>query len=51
MKKHQQTVLLTIMEQWPSGQGAGFPIQESHVQNQWVAPRSTQPFIILRSVK
>ena len=29
------------MEQWPSGWGAGFPIQRSHVQNQWVAPRLT----------
>ena len=40
-----------VMEQWPSGQGAGFPIQGSRVQNHWVAPRSTQPFILLRSVK
>ena len=34
------------LEQWPSGQGAGFPIQGSCVQNHWVwvAPRSTQPF-------
>ena len=39
------------MEQWPSGQGAGFPIQRSHVQNHWLAPRSTQPFILVRSVK
>ena len=39
------------MEQWPSGQGAGFPIQMSHVQNHWLAPRSTQPFILVRSVK
>ena len=37
--------------QWPSDQGAGFPIQGSHVQNHWVAPRSTQPFILPRSVK
>ena len=37
--------------QWPSGQGAGFPIQGSRVQNHWVAPRSTQPFILPRSVK
>ena len=36
---------------WPSGQGAGFPIQGSRVQNHWVAPRSTQPFILPRSVK
>ena len=39
------------MEQWPSGQGAGFPIQGSRVQNHWVAPRSTQPFILPRLVK
>ena len=24
------------MEQWPSGHGAGFPIQGSRVQNHWV---------------
>ena len=29
------------MEQWPSSEGAGFPIEGSHVQIQWVAPRST----------
>ena len=40
-----------IMEQWPSCQGTGFPIQGSHVQNHWVAPRLTQPFILLRSIK
>ena len=28
-----------------------FPIQVSRVQNHWVAPRSTQPFILPRSVK
>ena len=28
-----------------------FPIHGSHVQNYWVAPRSTQPFILLRSIK
>ena len=31
--------------------GAGFQIQGSHVQNHWVAPRSTQLFILLRSIK
>ena len=28
-----------------------FPIQMSHVQNHWVAPRSTHPFIFLSSIK
>ena len=32
-------------------EGAGFPILKSCVQNHWVAPRSTQPFILPRSVK
>ena len=27
------------------------PIQRSHVQNHWVALRSTQPFILPRSIK
>ena len=39
------------MEQWPSGQGAGFLIQASRAQNHWVAPRLTQPFILPRSIK
>ena len=39
------------MEQWPSGQGAGLLIQGSRAQNHWVAPRSTQPLILPRSVK
>ena len=38
-------------DRWPSSQGAGFPIQGSRVQNHWVAPRSTQPFILPRSIK
>ena len=38
------------LEQWSSGQGAGFPIQGSHVQNHWVAPRLTQPFMLPRSI-
>ena len=29
-------------------QGTGFPIQGYCVQNYWVAPRLTQPFILLR---
>ena len=33
------------------GWGAGFPIQESQVQNRWVVPRSTQPFILPGSIK
>ena len=33
------------------GQGAGFSIQGSRVQNHWVAPSSTQPFILPRSIK
>ena len=32
-------------------EGAGFPIQGFPVQNHWEAPRSTQPFIPLRSIK
>ena len=36
------------MEQWPSGQSSRFLIQESRVQNHWVAPR---PFTLLRLVK
>ena len=31
--------------------GAGFPNQGSQVQNRWVAPRSTQPFILPRLTK
>ena len=27
---------------WPSGEGAGFSIQGSRVQNHWVTPRLTQ---------
>ena len=27
-------------EQWSSGQGTGFPIQGSRVQNQWLSPKS-----------
>ena len=39
------------MEQWPSGQGAGFLIQGSRARNYCVAPRSTHPFILPRSGK
>ena len=45
------SVLVAFQGQWPSGLGAGFPIQGSRVQNQWMAPRSTQPFILPRSIK
>ena len=38
-------------EQWPSGQDAGFPTQGSGVQNQCMAPRLIQPFILPRSIK
>ena len=34
-----------------SGEDAGFPIQRSHAQDHQVAPRSIQPFILLRSIK
>ena len=34
-----------------SGSSTGFRIQRSHVQNHWVTPRSTQPFIFPRSIK
>ena len=54
-RKSWQVVLIynyiAYMKQWPSGQGAEFPIQGSHVQNHWVVPRSTQPFIVPRSIK
>ena len=30
---------------------AGFPIHGSHVQEHWVAPRLTQPFILPRLIK
>ena len=36
---------------WPSGYGAGFPIQGFRVENHWLTPRSTQPFILPRSIK
>ena len=39
------------MEQSPSGKGAGFPIQGSRVEKHWVVPKSTQPFILPRSIK
>ena len=42
---------VTFFEQWPSGQGVGYPIQGSRVQNHWVAPWSTQPLILPRSIK
>ena len=38
-------------EQWPSGYSAGLPIQGSRVQNHKVAPSSTQPSILSRSIK
>ena len=31
---------------YPSGQGVGFPVQESWTQKHWMAPRSPQPFIL-----
>ena len=40
-----------MSEQWPGDKGARFPIQGSCVQNHWVAPRSTQSFILLRWTK
>ena len=43
--------LLDFKEHWLSGQGAWFPIQGSRVENQWVVPRSTQPFILPRLIK
>ena len=30
---------------------ADFPVQGSHVENHWMAPSSTQPFILRRSIK
>ena len=40
-----------ILEQWPSGYGAGFPIKGSYVKNHWVAPSSTQSFILPKATK
>ena len=37
--------------QWPSGTGAGFSVHGFQVQNRWVAPTSTQSFILLRLTK
>ena len=39
------------MEQWPSGKGADFQIQGSQVENHWVGPKSSQPFIFSRLIK
>ena len=41
----------SFMEQWPSSSSIGFPIQMSHIQSHWVAPSSTQPFILQRLIK
>ena len=38
-------------EEWPSGYSAELPIQGSRVQNHQVAPSSTQPSILSRSIK
>ena len=43
--------LKVIVWKWPSGEGTEFPIQGSWVQNHWVAPRSTQLFILWRLIK
>ena len=43
--------LVLFMEQWCSGKGTGFPIQGSQVKNHWVAPRSTQHFVLLSLIK
>ena len=45
--------ILLIVSLWSNGLvvKALDSIQGSFVQNQWVAPRSTQPFILLRSIK
>ena len=43
--------LVRFMEQWPSGYDAGFLIQDTRVQDHWVAPISTQHFILRRSIK
>ena len=40
-----------LKEQWSSGYGARFPIQRFWGQNHWLAPRSTQPFTLSRSIK
>ena len=40
-----------LTKQWPSGQGAGFPIQGSWVRNHWLALMETQPFTFPRLIK
>ena len=48
---HFSKTTYLLMKQWSSGMAAGFPIPGFLVQNHWVAPSSTQPFILPRSVK
>ena len=48
---HCEKKMVGAVQQKSVGKSVGFPIQESHVQNHWVAPRSTQPFILPRSIK
>ena len=52
--KESRTMSISIyhlLHLWPSGERAGFPILGSRVQNHWVAPKSTQSFILPRSIK
>ena len=39
-----------VVSKWPSGSGAGLPIQGSWVLNHLVTPTSTQPFILPSSI-
>ena len=46
-----KSIRVTLKITWASGEGTGFPIQGSCVQNHRVAPWLTQPFILPRSIK
>ena len=40
---------VSLNRQWASGLGAGFPVQESWVENSWVSLWSARSFFLLRS--
>ena len=49
-----QKIPRRLLDKWPSGLGAGFagfPIRMFQVQNDWMASRSTQLFILSWSLK
>ena len=41
MKLTETDQVVKVIEQWPSGQRAGFPVQRFWDQNHWVVPRTT----------